>query len=111
MSEESNKCWNKTGSPPPKGSKKDVLILRSNNSIVIPPASTGSLNTNKNAVTHTLTKKSGMLYHAIDALLRLFIVHRKLRDPAIDLTPARCNLKITMSILLVEWPKIPLRGG
>jgi hypothetical protein len=35
---------------PPKGSKNAVLKLRSVNNIVIPPASTGKDNNNKNAV-------------------------------------------------------------
>lgn len=39
-----NKCWNRIGSPPPLGSKNDVLKFRSVSSIVIAPASTGSAN-------------------------------------------------------------------
>jgi len=35
-------CWNRTGSPPPLGSKNEVLMFRSVNSIVIAPARTGS---------------------------------------------------------------------
>jgi hypothetical protein len=77
-------------------------MFRSNNNIVIPPAKTGSLNTKRKAVTHTLTKKRGILYQAKAGALRLFIVHRKLIDPAMDLTPARCNLKITKSTVFVE---------
>lgn len=99
------------GSPPPTGSKKEVLILRSNNNIVIPPANTGSLSTNKNAVTHTLTKNKGILNQFIDDAFKLFIVHKKLIEPAMDLTPARCNLNTTMSTLLFECPKTPLKGG
>lgn len=37
-----NRCWNRTGSPPPDGSKKDVFRFRSVSSIVIAPARTGS---------------------------------------------------------------------
>jgi len=90
------------GSPPPKGSKKEVFRLRSNSSIVIPPAKTGSLSTRRKAVTHTLTKNKGILNHLNDAVFKLFIVHKKLIDPAIDLRPARCNLKMTKSTLLLE---------
>jgi hypothetical protein len=69
---------------------------------VIPPAKTGSLKTKRKAVTHTLTKNKGMLNHLKDGTLRLFIVQRKLTDPAIDLTPAKWRLKITISTLLLE---------
>ena len=36
-----NKCWNRMGSPPPAGSKKELLKFRSVRIMVIPPASTG----------------------------------------------------------------------
>jgi len=88
-----------------------VLILRSNSNIVIPPASTGNLKTKRNAVTQTLTKNKGILNQFIEDDFKLFIVHKKLTEPAIELTPARCNLKMIMSTLLVECPRIPLKGG
>lgn len=106
-----NKCWNKIGSPPPKGSKKEVFKFRSNKSIVIPPANTGNLRTNKKAVTHTLIKNKGIDIHEIALFFKLLIVHKKLMDPTIDLTPAKCRLKITKSTLQLEWPVIPLSGG
>lgn len=83
-----NKCWNKTGSPPPVGSKKEVLMLRSNNNIVMPPAKTGKLKTRRKAVTQTLIKNRGMLNQLRDGFFKLFIVHKKLIEPAIELTPA-----------------------
>jgi len=46
---------NKTGSPPPTGSKKDVLKFRSVNNIVNPAAKTGIATTNKNEVITTET--------------------------------------------------------
>jgi len=52
-----------------------------------------------------------MLYQAKFGAFRLFIVHKKLMDPAIELTPAKCKLKITKSTVLVECPKAPLKGG
>lgn len=55
----------------------------------MPPAKTGRLNTNRNAVTQTLTKNKGMLNHLNAGLFRLFIVHKKLIEPAILLTPAK----------------------
>lgn len=36
-----NRCWYRTGSPPPSGMKKDELRFRSVRSIVIAPARTG----------------------------------------------------------------------
>jgi hypothetical protein len=57
--------------------------------MVIPPANTGKLKTRRKAVTHTLTRKRGILYHAVEGDLRLFIVHRKLIEPAMELTPAK----------------------
>jgi len=56
---------------------------------VIPPAKTGSLKTKRKAVTHTLTKNKGILNHLNDGAFKLFIVHRKLTEPAIELTPAK----------------------
>lgn len=44
---------------PPNGSKKLVLKLRSVNNIVIPPASTGKDNNNKNAVINTAQTNNG----------------------------------------------------
>jgi len=99
------------GSPPPRGSKKEVFKFRSNKSIVIPPARTGNLKINKKAVTQTLIKNNGIHIQEIALDLRLLIVHKKLMEPAIDLTPAKCRLKITRSTLQFECPVILLRGG
>jgi hypothetical protein len=88
-----------------------VFKLRSNNNIVIPPAKTGSLKTRRKAVTQTLTKKRGILNQVKEETFRLFIVQRKLIDPAIDLIPAKCKLKITMSTVKLLCPKNSLKGG
>jgi hypothetical protein len=64
----------------------------------MPPAKTGSLSTNKKVVTHTLTRKRGRFNHLILGAFRLLIEHRKLIEPAIELTPAKCKLKTTMSM-------------
>jgi len=77
----------------------------------MPPAKTGSLSTNKKAVTQTLTKNSGILNQLKKDIFRLFIEHKKLIEPAIDLKPAKCKLKITKSTLLLECPKNLLKGG
>jgi len=60
-----NKCWNKIGSPPEKGSKKLLLKLRSNKSIVIAPANTGKDNNNKNAVTNIVHTNKGNIVKCI----------------------------------------------
>jgi hypothetical protein len=88
-----------------------VLTLRSNNNIVIPPAKTGRLKTKRKAVTHTLTKNKGILNQLSVGTLRLFMVHKKFTEPAMDLTPAKCKLKITKSTVLLACPKYPLKGG
>jgi hypothetical protein len=43
-----------------------------------------------------------MLNHLKDGAFKLFIVHRRFTDPAIELTPAKCKLKITISTVLLE---------
>ena len=48
-----NRCWNRTGSPAPAGSKNVVLTFRSVRSIVIAPAKTGRERRSRNAVTKT----------------------------------------------------------
>jgi len=83
-----NKCWYKTGFPPPETSKKELLILRSNNSIVRAPARTGSLKTSKKTATTTLQTKSETC--SKERLLeRMFQnVLKKLIPPIRELTPA-----------------------
>jgi len=56
---------------------------------VIPPAKTGRLRTNKKVVTQILIRKRGILNQLSPEDFKLFIVHKKLIDPAIDLIPAR----------------------
>ncbi len=77
----------------------------------MPPAKTGNLKTRRKAVTQTLIKNKGILNHLNPLDFKLFIVQRKLMDPAIELNPAKCNLKITKSILLLVCPTILLKGG
>jgi len=92
-----NRCWYKIGSPPPAGSKKDVLKFLSVNSIVIPPANTGKDNNNKTAVISTAQTKSGKRCIVIPGALILIIVVIKFIAPSIDDIPARCKLKIAKS--------------
>lgn len=49
-----SECWYKIGSPPPEGSKKEVLKFLSVNNIVIAAANTGKDNNNETAVTKTI---------------------------------------------------------
>ncbi|GHJ61420.1 hypothetical protein NOK12_39380 [Nocardioides sp. OK12] len=58
-----NKCWYKIGSPPPVGSKKDVLKFRSVKSIVIAPAKTGKDKSSKNAVIRTDQENNGKKFN------------------------------------------------
>lgn len=76
------------GSPPPAGSKKDVLKLRSVKSIVIAPANTGKDNNNRIAVNNTDQTKRGIISKVIPSLRIFEIVVIKLADPKILLTPA-----------------------
>jgi hypothetical protein len=62
-------------------------------------------------VIQTLTKNKGIVNQFKEGVFKLFIVHRKLIDPAIELTPAKWSLKITMSTLLLECPSALLSGG
>lgn len=86
------------GSPPPPGSKKVVLKLRSVNNIVSPPAKTGKDNTNMYAVTITAHKNKGICPH-VACILALTIVVMKFIEPKIDLTPAKWREKIAKSTL------------
>jgi hypothetical protein len=74
--------------PPPAGSKKEVLKLRSVKSIVIAPANTGSLVINKIAVTATAHKNKGKRSKEILFVVReQIIVVKKLILPKIEEIP------------------------
>ena len=98
------------GSPPPLGSKKEVLKFRSNNNIVIAPAKTGRERRSKKAVRRTDQAKRGVNSGAKPAPRMLIIVTRKLIAPAIELIPARCKEKIAKSTEEPECPRDE-RGG
>ena len=87
------------------------MKFRSVNSIVIPPASTGSDKINRSAVKKIAQINRGIRYIVI-ALVRMFIiVVIKLIDLRIDEIPARCSLNIAKSTPLLECVCIPDRGG
>ena len=105
-----NRCWYRIGSPPPAGSKKDVLKFRSVNNIVIAPASTGKDNKSRIAVRRTLQTKRG-IRSKVNPSPRIFtMVVMKLTEPRILLTPAICNEKILRSTAPPGWPTTD-RGG
>lgn len=105
------RCWYSTGSPPPFGSKKDVLKFLSVNNIVIAPAKTGKDNKSKNAVMNTAQTKSGVRCAVMPGDLIFSIVTIKFIAPKIEETPARCKLKIAKSTDPPEWACIPASGG
>jgi len=106
-----NKCWYRIGSPPPLGSKNDVLKFRSVKSIVIAPANTGKANSNKNVVISTLHANKGTCSNHI-VLGRIFrIVIIKFNELMIEDAPARCKDKIAKSTDAPEWEIWFDRGG
>lgn len=84
-----NKCWYRIGSPPPAGSKKDVLKFRSVSSIVIAPANTGRESSSRVAVIRTDQTKRGIFSNLIAFRRRLAIVVIKLIAPRIEEIPAK----------------------
>lgn len=106
-----NKCWYKIGSPPPAGSKNEVLKFRSVNNIVIAPASTGSDSSSRMAVINTDQTNRGICSNPIVFIRRLTIVVIKLIAPRIDETPARCSEKIAISTLTPLWNSWVDSGG
>lgn len=83
------RCWNNTGSPPPQGSKKEVLRFRSVSSMVIAAASTGRARSSIMAVISTDQTNSGMLNIGIDLGFMLMHVVIKLIAPRMEEAPAR----------------------
>lgn len=106
-----NRCWYSIGSPPPAGSKNDVLKLRSVNSIVMAPASTGRDSSNKTAVTSIDHTNNGNRLIVIPGTLIFTIVVMKFIALSIDDIPAKCKLNITRSTEGPEWATIPESGG
>lgn len=77
------------GSPPPAGSKKEVLRFRSVSSIVMPAAKTGRESRRRTAVIRTDQTKRGVWYCEIAGGFILIIVVMKLIAPRIEETPAK----------------------
>jgi len=99
------------GSPPPAGSKKEVLKFLSVNNIVIAAASTGKDNSNKKAVMKTDQTNKGTIRN-LNPGTRIFkIVTIKFIAPNKEESPARCKLKIAKSTEPPGWASIPDKGG
>jgi hypothetical protein len=99
------------GSPPPAGSKKDVLKLRSSKSIVIAPAKTDNAKRRRTAVINTDHTKRGMFSNFILGVRILIIVEIKFTAPKIDETPAIWREKIVKSTAGPLWAKYLANGG
>jgi len=106
-----NKCWNKIGSPPPEGSKNEVLKFRSVSNIVIAPASTGKDNNSKIVVRNTDHTNRFKRSQVIPGARILITVVMKLIAPKIEDTPATCNEKIARSTPAPACAIGPLNGG
>lgn len=85
------------GSPPPAGSKKDVLMFRSVRSIVMAPASTGSERRRRTAVITTAQTNRGIRSKVIPCGRILITVVIKLAAPKMEEIPAKWRLKIARS--------------
>ena len=98
------------GSPPPAGSKKEVLKFRSDNSIVIAPARTGRDSKSNTAVNNTLHTKRGISSIVSPTPRILIMVVMKLAEPKMLLTPAICREKMPRSTAPPGCPTTE-RGG
>lgn len=85
------------GSPPPEGSKKEVLKFRSVSNIVMAPANTGKDNNNNTAVIRTDHTNSGIESRDIEEDRMFIMVVMKLIAPRMEEIPAKCRLKIARS--------------
>lgn len=84
-----NKCWYKIGSPPPEGSKKDVLTFRSVSNIVMAPARTGKDNRSRITVIFTAQTNKGIRSRRSPFHRILATVVIKLIAPRIEEIPAK----------------------
>lgn len=98
------------GSPPPAGSKKEVLKFRSVKSMVIAPARTGRERRSRIAVSRTLQINMGIRSNSIPSPRIFMIVVMKFTEPRILLIPARCKEKIDRSTAPPECPTTD-KGG
>jgi|SRR5882724_8243365 len=106
-----NKCWYRIGSPPPDGSKNDVLKFRSVNNIVIAPARTGKDSSRSTAVISTDQTNRGIESNVREDERMFKMVVMKLIAPKMEEAPARCRLKMAKSTEIPEWKAFLANGG
>jgi len=106
-----NRCWYRIGSPPPVGSKKEVLKLRSVSSIVIAPASTGNESRSKMAVIRIDHTNRGICSIFIFIFRMFKIVLMKLIAPRMEEIPARWREKMVKSTAVLGIKVLFERGG
>lgn len=99
------------GSPPPLGSKNDVLRFRSVSNIVIAPARTGRDRRSSTTVITTAHTNSGIRAICIPCQRILITVVIKLIAPRIEDAPARCSEKIARSTDGPECAILAANGG
>lgn len=99
------------GSPPPAGSKNDVLRFRSVKSIVIAPAKTGRERRRRRAVITTAQTNKGIRSNVIPLDRILITVVMKFTAPKIEEIPARWREKIAKSTDDPAWAIPAERGG
>lgn len=99
------------GSPPPDGSKKEVLKCLSVSSIVIAAAKTGNAKSKSTAVISILHTKSGKDDINKPGKRMLSTVTIKFIAPNKEEIPAKCKLKMAKSTAPPECTSIPDKGG
>ena len=105
-----NKCWNKIGSRPRRGSKKDVLKFLSKSNIVIARAKTGN-DIRSNTAVISIDHENRAICRSKYQNLMLIIVVIKLIAPRRDETRARWRLNIRKSTALCGVRRTPDSGG
>jgi hypothetical protein len=106
-----NRCWYKIGSPPPAGSKNEVLRFRSVSSIVIAPARTGNDRRRRTTVIVTAHTNRGIRSRYIPCHRILITVVIKFTAPKIDDAPAKWREKIAKSTDGPACARFLERGG
>lgn len=99
------------GSPPPIGSKNEVLQFRSIINIVKAPAKTGRARIRRITVIKTDQINKGIFSVGIPSRRAFKIVVVKLIAPSNEDTPARWRDRIVRSTAGPAWATLPARGG
>ena len=85
--------------------------MRSVISMVIAPASTGTANSSRKAVTSMDQTNSGILCSVMPGARMLKMVVMKLAAPIMEEAPARCSENSAKSIAGPEWKVLSDSGG